>query len=642
MKKKIKVGFLTERMLLGFGVDLVIHKTATELVEQGFDVTVFCIRSDGTYGNEKYNLVELNLPLSKNPAVTEWNAFKVLKNLNHEDIDIWIAQTYPFFIATMIMKKPVIVVDHGVISTEGLSIKKKLYFSWIKLIQNYLYFPRASKIVSISNYIKSLTPLFLRKKQQVIYNGADNYLLATEKEILEFKEKYSISEKDVVLLYVGRLNSEQQPYKGTRELVEIFKMVKKQNPHIKMIMAGFGDEKDKKWLEEEGIIPIICAPVKLMPVLYSISNVYVSASKWEGFNLPLVEAGFFSVPVVAYNIGPHGEVIRGGAGFLVNNKEEFVKAILTLADNSALIKEMGRRAKENALEFTWKKAGEKYKKVIIETINIFFQLKARKINQGKNKKIKKDLVDVIILNYNGKGYLDNLFNSLKKQTYQKIRVTVVDNGSCDGSAEYIEKNYPEINLIKSKKNLFFSRGNNLAVSKTNGEYIFFLNNDTVVKEDAIEKMVKTIKENGKYRVAAVSAKMLFKKNNKIIDSAGTVITENGSPFNRGIGQIDVGQYDMEEEVFGACFGAALVRRVIYENVVGKLDNHYFGYFEDIDWCLRARNKGYKILSSPFAVVWHDHSGSSKRKSYNWKYYLIQRNFVWTLIKNFQLKRAVKK
>ncbi len=157
MKKKIKVGFLTERMLLGFGVDLVIHKTATELVEQGFDVTVFCIRSDGTYGNEKYNLVELNLPLSKNPAVTEWNAFKVLKNLNHEDIDIWIAQTYPFFIATMIMKKPVIVVDHGVISTEGLSIKKKLYFSWIKLIQNYLYFPRASKIVSISNYIKSLT-----------------------------------------------------------------------------------------------------------------------------------------------------------------------------------------------------------------------------------------------------------------------------------------------------------------------------------------------------------------------------------------------------------------------------------------------------------------------------------------------------
>ncbi|MEA3494828.1 MAG: glycosyltransferase [Bacteroidota bacterium] len=620
-------------MLLGFGVDLVIHKTAEKLALKGFEVTVFCIRSDKTYSNKNYKVVNICCPITKNPLKNEINAINALKRLNHENIDLWIAETYPFFIASRVMKNPVIIVDHGVVSTEGFPFMKKLFFGYMKFTQNYLFFPKATRIISISNYIQSLTPSIIRKKQEIIYNGTDNYAQVNEEKIQEFKTKYGIKENDIVLLYVGRLNHRDQPYKGIKELTEIYKNLKKKYSHIKLIMAGFGNKKDKERLAKENIIPIVCAPVELMPILYQATDIYITASKWEGFNLPLIEAGSFGVPAVAYDVGPHKEVLQNNAGFLVKTSHEFQEKVGYLISHAKKRKEMSTAAIKNAERFTWEKASNKYFK-IINKITSQSKLKRPPYNQGQ--------VDVITLNYNGKKYLAKLFNSLANQTYQNIKVTMVDNGSSDKSVEYVRNSFPWVNLIVSKKNLFFSRGNNLAVSKTNGEYIFFINNDTVAKEDAIENMVKTIEKHGKYQVAGVSAKMLFYKDKKIIDSIGTVMISNGSPFNRGIGQIDIGQYDNEEEIFGACFGAAMVRRNVYEKTVGPLDNSYFGYFEDVDWCLRARNFGYKIYSSPKAIVYHDHSGSSKKNSYNWKYYLIQRNFIRTIIKNFELARAIKK
>ena len=135
-KKKIHVGFLTERMLRGFGVDLIIDRVARELVDGGFDVTVFCINADGTFENDKYKIVQIQSSLHHNPIKTEWSAIKALKRLNCEDdIDIWIAETYPFFIATRIMNKPVIVVDPGVVLTKGLHFIRRMIFVYIKFTQ---------------------------------------------------------------------------------------------------------------------------------------------------------------------------------------------------------------------------------------------------------------------------------------------------------------------------------------------------------------------------------------------------------------------------------------------------------------------------------------------------------------------------
>jgi len=630
----MKIGFLTERMLLGFGADLVIHKTAKELTDSGFDVTVFCIRNDGTYQNEKYKVVEISCPMYENPLKTERNAIKALKRLNYEDIDLWIVETYPFFAASRVLKKPVIIVDHGVVSTSGFSWYKKICFSYIKFAQEHWYFPKAEKIVCISRYVRSITPKRLRAKQEIVYNGADNYPAGIDQgKLKKFKLKHGISKGDFVLLYVGRLNHEKQPYKGTKELVEIYKSLKKEHKNIKLIMAGFGSKEDYKELKKNKVIPLICAPEDTMPILFSLADVYVSASKWEGFNLPLIEAGWFGTPAVAYRIGPHKEVLRDDAGFLVESKSEFKEKIELLYRDVALKNKLAEGARKNAKRFNWKRAGERYKKIILEI--------AEKHRASANE-YEEGLVDVIVLNFNGKRYLKNLFDSLKKQTYKKIKVTVVDNGSSDGSAQFIKQDFPWVNLIESSKNLFFCRGNNLAVSRTKGEYIFFLNNDTIIEENAIKEAVDLVERKGKRNIAAVATKMLFLKNKNLIDSVGTVLTSSGAPFNRGIGQIDIGQYDKEEEVFGACFGAVLVRRNIYEKAVGPLDNSYFGYFEDVDWCLRSKLLGYKIYFCPKAVVYHDHSGTSKKQSYDWKYYLIHRNLIRTIIKNFEPKRAVLK
>lgn len=640
ISKKIHVGFITERMLRGFGVDLIIDRTAKELVSKGFEVTVFCINTDGTFKNEKYKIVQIQSSLHHNPLKTEWSAFKALKRLDIEsDIDIWIVETYPFFMATRVLSKPVIVVDPGIVSTKGMHLLRRMIFFYIKFIQNYFYFAGAARIINISEFTKSITPSILRKKQSVVYLGTDNYYIPNCKEVDFFREKNGFSKQDFILLYVGRLNPKGQPYKGTVELVGMFKVLKKRHKNLRLIMAGFGDDADKRWLESEGIDPFISPDDRTLSFLYSIANCYVSASKWEGFNLPLVESGHFNVPCVAYLVGAHGEVVDNKSGFLVQDRQEFLSKIENIIFDDSKRLELSNGAKRNANRFLWSNIGNEYKKIILDVLSAD-RSSVRQLRKIKNH--EKGLVDVITLNYNGKEYLKPLFDSLQVQTYKNIRVTMVDNGSQDESIEYVQKNFSWVNLIKSKKNLFFSRGNNLAVSKTNGEYIFFVNNDIIVDPMAIQKMVDAMDKIGKYNIASIAPKMLSYKNKEIIDSVGVVMMSNGAPFNRGIGQIDIGQYNKVEEIFGACFGAVLVRRNIYECIVGPLDNSYFGYFEDVDWSYRSRLFGYKSYFCPEAVVYHDHSGTSRKLSYEWKYYLIQRNFLKTIIKNFQFKRMVLK
>lgn len=252
---------------------------------------------------------------------------------------------------------------------------------------------------------------------------------------------------------------------------------------------------------------------------------------------------------------------------------------------------------------------------------------------------KQNHVDIITLNYNGEKILPLLFDSLRKVDYKSHQVFMVDNGSSDNSVIETEKNYPEVNIIRSKTNLFFSRGNNLAISQTNGEFILLINNDIVVEPDFLSLMVEKIKTDK--NISAVACKMRLYQNPTLLDSVGVVILDNGSPFNRGIGQVDLGQYDESEQTFGACFGCVLIRREYYEGVIGPLDNSYFGYFEDVDWCFRSNLFGFKIVTEPKALVYHAHSVSSRKNPPFWKLFLIYRNYIWTAQKNFRLTQALK-
>lgn len=256
----------------------------------------------------------------------------------------------------------------------------------------------------------------------------------------------------------------------------------------------------------------------------------------------------------------------------------------------------------------------------------------------------KDKVDIIIVHYNAIEILPNFFQSLSEINYPDYKIYFYDNASIDGSADWVEHNYPDINVFRSDVNHFFCKSNNYAVAQGEGEFILLINNDIIVEPDFIHHMVTRIKKDE--LIAAVASKMLLSRHPGFLDSTGTILSKEGHAYNRGIGQPDLGQFDGSTEVFGACFGCTLLRRSMWEEKVGGLDPDYFGYYDDTDWCYRANLMGYKIVYEPQAVVYHDHSTTSRKNGTqenfkgSLKYYLIYRNLLWTVQKNTEPLRAL--
>ncbi len=230
--------------------------------------------------------------------------------------------------------------------------------------------------------------------------------------------------------------------------------------------------------------------------------------------------------------------------------------------------------------------------------------------------------------------------SLRAQTYDNHRVILVDNGSSVDILDEVAAAHPDVEIVTLDRNYGFSGGINRGVAKAAGaDYVYLLNFDTVVEPGCVSEMVAVAE--GDPGIVGVAPKILLADLPQIFDSVGTALGDNAGAFNQGIGQPDVGQYDMSERVFGACFGAALIRRRAFEpGNVGPLDESYFMYFEDFDWCFRANLMGEKFFTAPAAVVHHEHSASVKDKNYSFKFKLIELNLLRTVVKDYQRRQAV--
>jgi glycosyltransferase involved in cell wall biosynthesis len=365
----MKIGFLAERLLQGFGVDLVIHNQANRLVDLGHDVTVYVQRTDSTFSEQKYKVVLIDSPLLFNPIKTEYKLLRrKLKFFRKEDREIWIVQTWPFYVLIPFLKGKVIVIDHGTSSTQGMYLKRKLVFWYQKYSSRLFYFAFANKILPISNWLKKSIPFYLRWKAKTVYNGADHYTsgyIRNDESISKLKIDLNITNTDTVMLYVGRLNHGEQPYKGVADLIEIYSKAKQQVPNLKLIMAGFGSESDVEYLRNLRVIPIANAPQDKLLQLFDICNFYVSASKWEGFNLPMIEAQSFGKIPIIYNIGPHKEILNSGEdSFVVDTQDEFIEKVIFLSNNEEFRKTKSEKAKLNAAKYTWDRNVEEIDKVI--------------------------------------------------------------------------------------------------------------------------------------------------------------------------------------------------------------------------------------------------------------------------------------
>jgi GT2 family glycosyltransferase len=240
------------------------------------------------------------------------------------------------------------------------------------------------------------------------------------------------------------------------------------------------------------------------------------------------------------------------------------------------------------------------------------------------------IVSVVIPNWNGKHLLEVCLPSLKTQIFQHFEVIIVDNGSSDGSVDYIKKNFPKFSIIDLKENTGFSPAVNLGIKKAKGKYIFLLNNDTKVDKNCIKYLVETL--NKKHDVGMVAAKMLNFYTPELIDSAGDYIDVVGHANNIGLGEKDGPKYNKEDYVFLVTGGGSLIRKKVFEQV-GLLDDSYFAYFEDVDFCLRAQFQGFKGYYQPKAVVYHIHMATSS-KNPAFKEYLQFRNMTTTILKDF--------
>ena len=239
------------------------------------------------------------------------------------------------------------------------------------------------------------------------------------------------------------------------------------------------------------------------------------------------------------------------------------------------------------------------------------------------------MVSVIVLNWNGKMFLKGCLDSLALQTYSDFETLLVDNGSTDGSTEFVRENYPRVRLVALPENTGFAEGNNRGLAECEGEYIVTLNNDTKVAPDFLAELVRPVEKDA--RIGMVAARMRNYYQPELIDAAGLKIGANGLGYNIGVGEKDEGQYD-GAVLFGPCGGAALYRRAMVDEV-GFFDSDFFAYYEDFDLAWRGRQAGWECAMAPRAMLYHIHSATSGEWS-PFKIYQTHRNKWYVIIKNW--------
>lgn len=250
---------------------------------------------------------------------------------------------------------------------------------------------------------------------------------------------------------------------------------------------------------------------------------------------------------------------------------------------------------------------------------------------GGESRAGAPIVSVIIVNYNGLKFLIDCLKSLIDQSYAGFEIVVVDNASEDGSIEFIESEFPEVKVIKNLDNLGYAGGLNAGIRETRGPYIMTLNNDTRVEPRCIERLVEAMA--GDECIGMCATKMLFP--DQRINSTGISITRSGAAWDRGIFEVDKGQYDASEEIFAPCAGAALYRRAML-NEIGLFDEDFFLYIEDVDLGFRGHLSGWKCLYVPGAVVYHHQGGTAGFMS-DMSVYYGNRNILWYPVKDFPPK-----
>lgn len=258
---------------------------------------------------------------------------------------------------------------------------------------------------------------------------------------------------------------------------------------------------------------------------------------------------------------------------------------------------------------------------------------------------------VNLVTWNGERFLKSCLSSLEAQTFKDFSLLIIDNGSTDGTIGFLKENYPQIRVVRHEQNVGFSKMHNQAIHWTKSDYVLCLNQDIVLEQNCLERLVSFMaahKEAG-----AATPKLLRLQSGEktnYIDSAGLQIFKNYKVTDIAQGELDDGKYGIDEEVFGFSGACPILRREALEDTRHEkefFDEDFFSYQEDIDLSLRMRMRGWQIWRVGRAVAYHARTAREEKKgallemlkhrksksnlvnfySYRNHLYLLNKNFV---------------
>jgi GT2 family glycosyltransferase len=244
--------------------------------------------------------------------------------------------------------------------------------------------------------------------------------------------------------------------------------------------------------------------------------------------------------------------------------------------------------------------------------------------------LMKTNVAVVIPNWNGLDEIGQCIDALQVQTYAP-HIIVVENGSTDGSLEFLQTHYPSVEILPQKKNLGFAGGVNAGIRRAMKDgypLVALLNNDAIAHKDWLKHLVASLENNA---AAGIATCKLLSADKSHTDSTGDLYTTWGLPYPRDRGVVASKAHDKPEEVFGASGGASLYRSAMLEEI-GLFDEDFFAYYEDVDISFRAQLTGWKVLYEPKSEVYHQ-TGATSGKIKGFTTYQTFKNYPLLLVKN---------
>ena len=241
--------------------------------------------------------------------------------------------------------------------------------------------------------------------------------------------------------------------------------------------------------------------------------------------------------------------------------------------------------------------------------------------------MKSPLVSIVIVNWNGERYIDECITSLLNQTYSNFEIILVDNASTDDSVEFVKEKFPMVQIIQNESNLGFAKAVNIGIGKARGGLIALFNQDAIADKEWLTRLVDEINKSN--TTAAVAGKVYYWGDkygkNAVFCTWSKVDPYTACPYN-----FNGDEPRAKVDYLTGC--AMLVKREVI-NSIGLLDEGYFLYFDETDWCARMIRAGYDLAYVPEAIAWHVVSGSSGAETH---LYYMTRSRIRFALKNFDL------